>query len=241
MHNTLVWTCTVYLFYYCREYAFTSCTTHSFKHKQCIWSIIAGNMHSLHAQHINLNMNIVSGLLLQGICVHFMHNTFNWTWTVYLLHYYREYEFTSCTTHSFEHVQCMLYYYREYAVTSYTTHSFEHEQCICYIIAGNMCSLHAQHIHLNMNCVSVILLQGMSMDQVKQTMKMVRNVCQPKTGVSAGKRPEDSITTHTHLCERQLTVLLCLTVRHSSLHFTDKINFWTYTQINSSETLCSKI
>ncbi|KDR13658.1 general odorant-binding protein 72-like [Zootermopsis nevadensis] len=41
---------------------------------------------------------------------------------------------------------------------------------------------------------------GMSMDQVKQTMKMVRNVCQPKTGVSvemvegvqAGNFPEDN-------------------------------------------------
>jgi hypothetical protein len=37
----------------------------------------------------------------------------------------------------------------------------------------------------------------MSMDQVKQTMKMLRNMCQPKTGVSVGKTsPHGNTTQH---------------------------------------------
>jgi hypothetical protein len=34
----------------------------------------------------------------------------------------------------------------------------------------------------------VLVLQGMSMDQVKQTLKMLRNSCQPKAGASMGNR-----------------------------------------------------
>jgi hypothetical protein len=34
---------------------------------------------------------------------------------------------------------------------------------------------------------SVPYFQAMSMDQVRQAGKMMRNMCQPKTGVSVGK------------------------------------------------------
>jgi hypothetical protein len=37
----------------------------------------------------------------------------------------------------------------------------------------------------------MLVLQGMSMDKVKQTLKMLRNSCQPKMGVSMGNGEEN--------------------------------------------------
>lgn len=43
-----------------------------------------------------------------------------------------------------------------------------------------------------------MVLQGMSMDQVKQTLKMLRNSCQPKVGATTGNGEENSIQYYLH-------------------------------------------